>query len=153
MKIYLASNKDLNLRSKYRFGESLIQGFLFLCGAISILVTIGIVFELGKEALLFFTTTQWEEPNKETITAMDRVDTSLLTTTSGTDILPQTIIRIEEEEMLVLTANGARLSVLRGLNGTTISDHSEGKEILTARKITLVDFFTKTQICYTRPSE
>ena len=37
-----------------RIGETLIQGFLFLCGAISILTTIGIVYELGKEALLFF---------------------------------------------------------------------------------------------------
>lgn len=37
-----------------RIGEMLIQGFLFLCGAISILTTVGIVYELGKEALLFF---------------------------------------------------------------------------------------------------
>lgn len=37
-----------------RIGEVLIQGFLFLCGAISILTTVGIVYELGKEALLFF---------------------------------------------------------------------------------------------------
>ncbi|MAU01856.1 MAG: phosphate ABC transporter permease subunit PstC [Anaerolineaceae bacterium] len=37
-----------------RIGETLIQGFLFLCGAISILTTIGIIYELGKEALLFF---------------------------------------------------------------------------------------------------
>lgn len=37
-----------------RIGETLIQGFLFLCGAISILTTVGIIYELGKEALLFF---------------------------------------------------------------------------------------------------
>ncbi len=42
------------LRKRPRFGEMLIQGFLFLCGAISILTTVGIVYELGKEALLFF---------------------------------------------------------------------------------------------------
>ena len=35
-------------------GENLIQVFLFLCGAVSILTTLGIVYELGKEALLFF---------------------------------------------------------------------------------------------------
>lgn len=34
--------------------EALIQGFLFMCGAISILTTLGIVYELGKEAWLFF---------------------------------------------------------------------------------------------------
>lgn len=44
------------LRKKPRIGEMIIQGFLFLCGAISILTTIGIVYELGKEAWLFFAT-------------------------------------------------------------------------------------------------
>jgi phosphate transport system permease protein len=42
------------LRRRPRRGEFLIQGFLFFCGAFSILITIGIVYELGKEALLFF---------------------------------------------------------------------------------------------------
>lgn len=31
-----------------------IRGFLFICGAISIAITVGILWELGKEALLFF---------------------------------------------------------------------------------------------------
>lgn len=42
------------LAKRSRPGETLIQGFLFICGAISILTTIGIVYELGKEAMLFF---------------------------------------------------------------------------------------------------
>jgi phosphate transport system permease protein len=46
--------KSNNLRKRPRIGEFLIQGFLFVCGAFSILTTIGIVYELGKEALLFF---------------------------------------------------------------------------------------------------
>ena len=37
-----------------RIREALIQGFLFLCGALSILTTLGIVYELGKESLGFF---------------------------------------------------------------------------------------------------
>ena len=60
-----------DLAKRPRLGENLIQAFLFLCGAISILTTLGIVYELGKEALLFFgdpavnlidflTTTQWQ---------------------------------------------------------------------------------------------
>jgi len=44
------------LRKHYRLGETLIEAFLFFCGAVSILTTIGIVFVLGKESLLFFTT-------------------------------------------------------------------------------------------------
>ncbi|MEW5960507.1 MAG: phosphate ABC transporter permease subunit PstC [Chloroflexota bacterium] len=42
------------LRKRPRFGETLIEGFLFFCGAISILTTAGIVFVLGEESLLFF---------------------------------------------------------------------------------------------------
>lgn len=60
-----------DLRKKPRLGEGIIQGFLFFCGAFSILTTVGIVYELGKEAMLFFgdpkvnlmeffTGTQWQ---------------------------------------------------------------------------------------------
>ncbi|MDT8306491.1 MAG: phosphate ABC transporter permease subunit PstC [Anaerolineae bacterium] len=59
------------LTRKPRVKESIIQGILFLCGAISILTTLGIVYELGKESWLFFgspevdlveffTTTRWQ---------------------------------------------------------------------------------------------
>lgn len=40
---------------KTRMSESIIQAGLFLSAAISILTTIGIVFVLGRESLLFFT--------------------------------------------------------------------------------------------------
>jgi phosphate transport system permease protein len=54
-----------------RIGEVFVQSFLFICGLISIFTTIGIVYELGKEAWLFFgsdevslveffTTTRWQ---------------------------------------------------------------------------------------------
>jgi len=46
--------KQETLAKRPRIGETLIQGFLFLCGVLSIFTTIGIVYELGKEALLFF---------------------------------------------------------------------------------------------------
>lgn len=61
----------ISLRRKPRWGETIIQGLLFLSGFFSIFVTLGIVYELGKEALLFFqmpevnlldtiTTTEWK---------------------------------------------------------------------------------------------
>ena len=43
-----------DLAHRHHFGENLIQGFLLLCGAISILTTVGILYVLGKEAWLFF---------------------------------------------------------------------------------------------------
>lgn len=45
---------DFNLRRRVRLGESFIQGFLFFCGAVSILTTIGIVVVLLEESLRFF---------------------------------------------------------------------------------------------------
>jgi phosphate transport system permease protein len=45
---------DIDLRRRTRWGESTIQGFLFTCGALSIITTVGIIFVLGKETLLFF---------------------------------------------------------------------------------------------------
>ena len=49
---YPESKKDLKRR--WKWGETIIQGLLFFSGFISIFTTIGIVYELGKEALLFF---------------------------------------------------------------------------------------------------
>lgn len=42
------------LQKRSHIGETLIEGFLFFCGAVSILTTIGIVFVLGEESLHFF---------------------------------------------------------------------------------------------------
>src|SRR5215211_4657066 len=42
------------LRRRLRLGEAIIQGLLFLSGFLSIFITVGIVYELGKEAWLFF---------------------------------------------------------------------------------------------------
>jgi phosphate transport system permease protein len=44
----------MNLAKQPRPGEMAIRGFLFICGALSIAITIGILYELGKESLLFF---------------------------------------------------------------------------------------------------
>lgn len=45
---------QIALQRKPRWHEVAIQGFLFFCGALSILTTIGIVLILGKESWLFF---------------------------------------------------------------------------------------------------
>ena len=63
------TQKETPTRSKIDFsrrrrpGEQIIQAFLFLCAAISIFVTVGIVFELAQDSLLFFRDPQvsfWE---------------------------------------------------------------------------------------------
>ena len=45
---------QLDLSKKLRVGESLIQALLFIAGILSIFTTLAIVYELGKEAWLFF---------------------------------------------------------------------------------------------------
>ena len=50
----MAEVKAAGLGKRTRPGEAVIGGLLFLAATISILTTVGIVFELGKEALLFF---------------------------------------------------------------------------------------------------
>ncbi len=63
--------RPLDLKRKMRPGESIIQSLLFASGVLSIFITLAIVYELGKEALLFFNnpdvtfakffgTTQWQ---------------------------------------------------------------------------------------------
>ena len=46
--------RQFELKKKFRISESVIQGLLFLAGILSIFTTIAIVYELGKEAMLFF---------------------------------------------------------------------------------------------------
>ena len=65
-----------HLRRKPRWGETIIQSLLFFSGFFSIFTTLGIVYELGKEALLFFqmpdvhfldlfTSTKWQPHSGE----------------------------------------------------------------------------------------
>jgi len=44
----------LDLKKKSRPGETAIQALLFFAGILSIFITLAIVYELGKEAMLFF---------------------------------------------------------------------------------------------------
>jgi phosphate transport system permease protein len=64
-----ADAPSLGLAKRRRPFEAAVEGFLFLAGALSVLTTAGIVYELGKEALPFFsevsvleflTGTQWQ---------------------------------------------------------------------------------------------
>jgi phosphate transport system permease protein len=49
-----AIERPLDLRKRPRIGETIIQTILFICGFVSIFTTLGIVWVLGREALLFF---------------------------------------------------------------------------------------------------
>jgi phosphate transport system permease protein len=59
----MSNSTPYNLKKHFRFGEAVITTILFLCGLLSIAVTISIVFILFRETLLFFQfpeVTVWE---------------------------------------------------------------------------------------------
>jgi hypothetical protein len=58
------------LTKRVRLFDQLVASFLFLCGAISILTTIGFIIVLGNEAAKFFTTTEFLNVNKQLAVAI-----------------------------------------------------------------------------------
>jgi len=82
--------KARGLQKRRRWGETIIQSLLFFAGFVSIFTTLGIVYELGKEALLFFRTpvvnlldfltgTKWQ-PHIDQFGVLPLVSATLLTT-------------------------------------------------------------------------
>jgi phosphate transport system permease protein len=134
--------KELSKRS--RVGETIIQSFLFLCGALSILITLGIVYELGKESLLFFTRQQWEQSNKAIVETVERNYTTFEVAEGGATLAVDQTIKINNEVMLITAISGNRITVERGVQGTAAELHEAGVEIQTAQRVTLKEFFTKT---------
>ncbi|HOU15777.1 MAG TPA: phosphate ABC transporter permease subunit PstC [Anaerolineae bacterium] len=133
------------LRRRPRISETLIQGFLFFCGALSILITLGIVYELGKESLLFFTRQQWEETNRTLVEAMDAEQTTFRMTETGMALSVDSDIRIRSEVMTVLDVRGDVVTVARAQQNTAAAPHEVGVEVETSRRVTLAEFFTKTE--------
>jgi len=140
-----AAARRAALRKRPRISETLIQGFLFLCGALSILVTVGIVYELGKESLLFFTRQQWEETNRTLVEAMDAEQTIFRVTETGMAFGIGDTIRLRSETMEVVDIRGELVTVKRAQQDTTAAAYPSGVEIELSRRVTLTEFFTKTE--------
>jgi len=135
----------LDLLKRPRVGEVIIQTILFLCGALSILTTIGIVYELGKESLNFFTRQQWEATNKGIVSPVGLDSTQIEVSTSGSKLEEGDIIRLGNEVMQITHMEGNIISVIRGLQDTEIATHPLKQEIETSQDVHLFDFLTKTE--------
>ncbi len=135
-----AAQTDLRRRPRRR--EGLIQAFLFFCGALSVLTTIGIVYELGKESLNFFSRQMWEDTNKPLAAAVDARATQLTFSESGGALHAGDIIRLEGEVMRVTAVEGSRVTVERGLQGSAAAPHQAGAEAALGRRVNLWEFFT-----------
>jgi len=130
-----------SLRKKSRPVETMIQSFLFLCGALSILTTLGIIYSLGSEAMLFFTRVQWEEINKTLAAEIDADQTLIVLSQSGKSLYEDDIIRLQDEYIRVLAIGEDGLTVERGVQNTIPAAHPADIDVFLEVKVTLREFF------------
>jgi phosphate transport system permease protein len=134
-----------DLRKRPRISESVIHAFLFACAVLSILTTVGIVYELGKESLSFFTRQLWEDTNKRVVADIHPEATEIGVSTSGTALWAGEVIRIDEEVMRIQAVDRTTLVVQRGLQGSEVASHESGRSILRSNRVSLLEFLTKTK--------
>lgn len=127
-----------------------ISIFLFVCGAVSILTTIGFTLVLGSEALNFFSTTEWLTVNKQLSEPLNADTTILRMTSTGSEIKEGDLLRLtiqdDGEQVLVQRViDPETIEVQRGYNGTEAVDHPSGTPIFSGATVTLLKFFTGTR--------
>jgi phosphate transport system permease protein len=139
--------KSKGLKRRIRWGETIIQTVLFLSGFFSIFITVGIVYELGKESMAFFTKRQLEDTNKVLAVGVGPDSTEFLLEEGGRAIEEGELIRFGfkgEELMRVVAVDGNTITVERGLEGTEPQAQAGGIDIYAATRVTLREFFTGT---------
>ena len=141
----VAWNATVDLRRRPRVSEAIIYAFLFFCSAISILTTVGIVYELSKELLSFFTRQLWEDVNKQLVVELDDRATTLEITTAGRQLNVGDTIRLGKEVMRVQSLDGVLATVERGLQKTAIVPHPAGTDLFVSNRVSLLEFFTSTK--------
>jgi phosphate transport system permease protein len=134
-----------DLRRRPRIKEAIIYGFLFFCAALSIMTTVGIVYELGKESLSFFTRQLWEDVNNPLVVDLQLETTTFKVGQSGRPLQEGEIIRIDDEVMRIVSLQGLVAEVERGLQETAVVPHNIGADIFASNRVSLVEFFTKTK--------
>ncbi len=141
----LRANAAIDLRKRLRIREVLVQGILFLCGILSILTTIGIVFELGKESLGFFTRRVWEDSNRALAAPVDAQATEFSLTPGATGIRAGDLVRVQDEIVRVQEASAESATVVRGQQGTQAAAHTADEVLVRGRRVSPVEFFAGTK--------
>ena len=131
-----------DLRKRPRRREVIIQSFLFASGFLSIFVTFGIIYELGKESLLFFGRQQWSNTNKPLAATIDAEQTVFELGTQGSRVEEGLVYRLESEVILIESVEGTIVSVERGLQETQRVPHREGIPLEKELRPDLREFFT-----------
>lgn len=139
-----SASKDA-LRKRPRIGESLIKGFLFLCGILSIFTTIGIVYILVEESIAFFGRTQWENTNKPVAADISATDRIFDVGTAGGAVNVGDVVRLNSEILLVEAVDGLTITVERGYRETVAVAHGAGVVLERANDVDLVKTITTTK--------
>jgi len=137
--------EQIDLTRKPRLGETIIQALLFISGAISILTTVFIVYELGKESLTFFTEQNWEQTNRALGNDIDDLDSEIPIGETGFTLREGDWIRIEEEVIQITSMSETFMVVERGAQDTIPENHPRGAEIFRSSNVTIREFFTGTK--------
>ena len=116
-----------------------------MCGFLSIFITFGIIYELGKESLLFFGKQQWSSTNKPLAADIDAQQTSFEVGTQGTSLQEDKLYRIEGEVIYIDSLTGTHVMAQRGYQGTIPTAHRQGLTLETELRPGLIEFFTETE--------
>lgn len=127
--------KQSSLKKSLRLGEEVIRAILLFCGVISIFTTIGIVYVLGSEALLFFGSNAFvtatapvvDETQFVTLTENVGTDETVISVAFDGSRVPfsdRQYIQIDGEVMRVEARGQRTITVERGTDGTSAAEHS-----------------------------
>lgn len=130
--------------------DNFVSAFLFFCGFVSILTTLGFVIVLGTEALRFFSTTEWLNINKRTVAAISAEDTTLTVTLTGSSLADGDFLRLGQPEgsevvEVISVIDNETIEVLRGQDDIEAVAHVANTPIYRASQVTLAKFFTQTK--------
>lgn len=141
-----ATAEPISLKAPLRPVENFIRVLLFLCGAASILTTIGIVIVLGSESLRFFNDRVWEDAFNSIITPIDAEATVLELTAGGRQFWEGSVIRITEELMrIVEIIDRDTLVVERGIEGSQAVPHPANTALFIGKEVSIPEFLTGTR--------
>ncbi|MCS6836569.1 MAG: phosphate ABC transporter permease subunit PstC [Anaerolineae bacterium] len=141
---------DKRLNKRTRPFERFVGGFLFVCGALSIFITLGFTIVLGTESLNFFASVEWLNTTKTLTANISSEDTTLKVTSGGSRINVGDFVRLgiaQDAEVVLVeqVVDDETLIVKRGERNTEIAAHNERTTLFTAAIPDLVEFFTTTR--------
>lgn len=145
-----------SLKKRIRFFELIIQNLLLICGLASIVTTIGILYTLGENSLLFFRQHAFEQAKYEAVIPavimnMDEEVTLMESLSADATIIPLILderasqpfergqtLSIGDELIYVRDVSRTRLEVERAYAGTSSSTHEAGSTISLKSSLTVL---------------